>query len=183
MIFVITGNPGVGKHTIAREISNRLRLPILDINEIAKNRGLFEEKDNTHDVDVEKLQNTIDEEITNSCLIVGHLAPYVLNPERIERVVVLRKDPYALFGIYEKRGYTQEKAKENAGSEILGITMFDSVKRFGNKVFQVDTTAKTIEEVSDRVQNILENKENISDEVDWLEAVTNKKDLKKFFVD
>jgi len=36
MSIVITGNPGVGKHTIANEIANRLELQIVDINKIKK---------------------------------------------------------------------------------------------------------------------------------------------------
>ena len=183
MIFAITGNPGVGKHTIAREISNRLNLAVLDINEIAKSECMLEENEDTHDIDVEKLQDILEEKITNSCLIVGHLAPYVLNPEKIQKVIVLRRDPYDLLDVYKKRGYSQKKAKENAGSEVLGIIMFDAVERFGNKVCQVDITTKTVKEVSDRVQSIIERDEHISDKVDWLESVTGKKDLEKFFVD
>ena len=40
MSFVITGSPGVGKHTLTKEISKLLNLPILDINEIAKEKGI-----------------------------------------------------------------------------------------------------------------------------------------------
>ena len=55
MSYVITGNPGVGKHTIANEISKNSDLPILDINKIAQESGLFEKNEETNDVDVEKL--------------------------------------------------------------------------------------------------------------------------------
>jgi hypothetical protein len=36
MSIVITGNPGVGKHTITYEISKNLKLSIIDINETSK---------------------------------------------------------------------------------------------------------------------------------------------------
>jgi len=36
MSIVITGNPGVGKHTIAKEIAKNLEYSIIDINQIAK---------------------------------------------------------------------------------------------------------------------------------------------------
>ena len=54
--IVITGNPGVGKHTIAKEISRMLELSIMDINDIAKNAGLFETNAETNDVDTFKLK-------------------------------------------------------------------------------------------------------------------------------
>ena len=44
MSIVITGNPGVGKHTITKKISEILNFPIVDINIVAKDLGLFEKK-------------------------------------------------------------------------------------------------------------------------------------------
>ena len=32
---IITGNPGTGKHTIAKQISSKLNLEVIDINKIA----------------------------------------------------------------------------------------------------------------------------------------------------
>ena len=40
-MIVITGNPGVGKHTVAGEISKQIELPIMDINSIARDAELF----------------------------------------------------------------------------------------------------------------------------------------------
>ena len=55
MSIVITGNPGVGKHTITKKISEILNFPIVDINLIAKDLGLLEQNENTNDVDTQKL--------------------------------------------------------------------------------------------------------------------------------
>ena len=41
MSFIITGNPGVGKHTITKEISKLLDLEIIDINKIANDLRLL----------------------------------------------------------------------------------------------------------------------------------------------
>ena len=182
MAIVITGNPGVGKHTTAKEIIRHLELSILDINTIARDSGLFELDKDTNDVDVEKLEKIIDKKISDSSLIVGHLAPYVVPPEKIDKVVVLRKSPYDLLDVYKKRGYTKEKSKENAGSEVLGIIANDAIDRFGTKVFQVDTTGKSVEEVSGIVLNIFDdNYSSEEHEIDWLEKITKRDDLKKFF--
>ena len=41
MVLIITGNPGVGKHTIAKSVSKKLKREIVDINKIALDSKLF----------------------------------------------------------------------------------------------------------------------------------------------
>ncbi|MDW7641805.1 MAG: AAA family ATPase [Nitrosarchaeum sp.] len=180
MSIVITGNPGVGKHTIGNNISKILELPLSDINNIAKEEGLFEKNQDTNDVDITKLKKIIKKKISNLNLIVGHLAPYVLSKEQVKIMIVLRRNPYDLISIYKKRKYNDEKIKDNAGSEILGIIAHDSINEFGVKVFQVDVTAKSVEQVTQKVLKLI-NQGGISEEVDWLELVTKQNDLEKFF--
>lgn len=180
MSVVITGNPGVGKHTVSKEISKQIGLPMIDINSIAKDAGLFEKNEDTNDVDVSKLEKIIKEKTTSPSLIVGHLAPYVLSSDQVKKVIVLRRNPYDLISVYKKREYTEEKTRENTGSEILGIIAHDTINQFGTKVYQVDITGKSISEVTDRVLGII-NGTGVSEEVDWLNLVTERNDLKKFF--
>ena len=54
MSIAITGNPGTGKHTITKKISEILNFPVVDINIVAKDSGLFEKNENTNDVDTKK---------------------------------------------------------------------------------------------------------------------------------
>lgn len=178
MSIVITGNPGVGKHTVAREISKQIKLPIIDINSIARDAELFEKDEDTNDVDVSKLEKII--KVPSPSLIVGHLAPYVLSSEQVKKVIVLRRNPYDLISVYKKRGYSEGKIRENTGSEILGIIAHDAINQFGSKVYQIDVTGKSISEVAERVLNII-NEGGASEEVDWLDLVTKQNDLKKFF--
>lgn len=180
MSIVITGNPGVGKHSIVKEISKQLKLPIIDINMIAKDAGLFEENNETNDVDVSQLKKIIKEKISSPSLIVGHLAPYVISLEQINKVIVLRRNPYDLVSVYKKRGYSDEKIRDNAGSEILGVIAHDSINQFGVKVSQVDVTEKNISEVIKKVLSIISGN-NSNEDVDWLELVSKRDDLKKFF--
>ena len=182
MSIVITGTPGVGKHTIGKELSEKLELEIIDINEIAKNSGLFEENNESNDVDTEKLQEIIREKILNKCIVIGHLAPYVLDNEKISRVIVLRRSPYDLIQVYGERGYSDKKSKENASSEILGVITYDTKNQFQDKVIQINVTDRNIQDVLEKAESAISG--NIdSEEVDWLELVTKNDDLKKFFVD
>ena len=55
------------------------------------------------DVDVEKTKKILKEKISEKSLIVGHLAPFVVSKELISMAIVLRKNPYDLIQIYEKK--------------------------------------------------------------------------------
>ena len=75
MSIVITGNPGVGKHTVTKKISKKLNLPIIDINIIAKDSDVIEKRENTNDVDTQKLAIIVKEMKLDGKIVVGHLAP------------------------------------------------------------------------------------------------------------
>lgn len=182
MSIVITGTPGVGKHTVGKELSKKSKLEIIDINEIAKNSGLFEQNDESNDVDTEKLREVLRDRISNKCIIIGHLAPYVLDKKQSSIVIVLRRSPYDLIKVYSERGYSDKKSKENASSEILGVITYDAINQFQDKVVQINVSDRNFQEVLDKVESAISGSTN-SDEVDWLELVTKNSDLKKFFVD
>ncbi len=181
MSYVITGNPGVGKHTIIKEISKILHLPIIDINSIAKEFGLFEKNEETNDVDVRKLEKIIKEKISHPVLFIGHLAPYVLSSNKIKKVIVLRKNPYDLISIYKERGYSKEKTKENLGSEVLGIILHDAITQFGSeKTLQIDVSLQSIQETTQKIIDAIKG-DIKTEKVDWLPTISEKNDLKEFF--
>ena len=182
MSIVITGNPGVGKHTITQEIAERLKLHVIDINTIAKDSGLFEEKYETNDIDVERLEKILKQKISQKNVIVGHLAPYVLRKNQVKIMIVLRRSPYDLISVYKDRKYSDKKIRENIGSEILGIITHDAINRFQEKVFQINVSEKSISEVVENVMSVII-KNNGNEEVDWLELIRKNNDLGKFFVD
>jgi len=182
MSIVITGNPGVGKHTITEKIADILELSIVDINKIAKNSGLFEKNEDANDVDIEKLEKILEQKISEKNIIVGHLAPYVLHKNKIKIMIVLRRNPYDLISVYKKRKYSDKKIKENTGSEVLGIIAHDAISIFQEKVFQINISKKTIPETVEKIVNLISSNKG-NEEVDWLELVRKNNDLGKFFVD
>ncbi len=109
MSIVITGNPGVGKHTITQEVADKMKLPILDINSIAKDSGLFEKNGETNDVDIEELKKILEQKISENHIFVGHLAPYVLTKNQVKVIIILRRSPYDLVSVYKNREYSDNK--------------------------------------------------------------------------
>ena len=182
MSIVITGNPGVGKHTITQLIADKMKLSIIDINKIAKDSELFEKNGDVNDVDVEMLEKILESKISKNNIIVGHLAPYVLRKNQVKLMIVLRRSPYDLIPVYENRKYDNAKIKDNVGSEILGIIANDAMSEFQEKTFQINVSGKPIVEMFEKVMSVIVNKKG-NEVVDWLELVRKNNDLGKFFAD
>ena len=181
-VLVLTGNPGVGKHTVSRKLAEILGYEIVDVNKEAVKVGAAKQNDSI-DVDVEKTKKMLKEKISEKSLIVGHLAPFVVSKELISMAIVLRKNPYDLIQIYEKRNYSDSKKNDNLGSEILGVIAYDSIEKFGEaKTFQINTTSLTVEEITKKIEGVI-NGTSKGDAVDWLADITKKNDLRKFFPD
>lgn len=186
--FVITGNPGVGKHTTAKIIAEKINADIIDINDVAiDNNATGKKTDLGLDVDVKRLVRLLEKQLKaeRDIMIVGHLAPYVLRPVGINLAAVLRRSPYELEKTLKKRGYSVDKVRENVASEILGTSLYDSLKTFGKrKVAEFDTTGKTPKETADEILAALQKKPKSKSEligIDWLNLVSEKGDMRRFF--
>ena len=171
-MLVLTGNPGVGKHTTASEIMKQNAMyEIIDINNLAIELGLTEKAKETLEVYVAELKIKMKQKVSKNSLIVGHLAPYVLDESDVDVVIVLRKNPMDLIKVFKNRGYSKEKIKSNTAAEFIGVTLNDSITSFGEeKTFQIDTTNKTPEQVTSIIDKIVNGK-NKGDVVDWFHLV------------
>ena len=171
-MLVLTGNPGVGKHTTASEIMKQNTMyEIIDINNLAIELGLTEKAKETLEVYVAELKIKMKQKVSNNSLIVGHLAPYVLDESDVDVAIVLRKNPMDLIKVFKNRGYSKEKIKSNTTTEFIGVTFNDSISSFGEeKTFQIDTTNKTPEQVTSIIDKIVNGK-NKGDMVDWFHLV------------
>ena len=175
MSVVITGSPGVGKHTISKKIAKSLQCPIVDINKVAADAGLA----GPDGVDTDILGGMMEYKPGMS-VTVGHLAPYVLDADRVRAVAILRRSPYELVGVYQSRGYGEEKIRDNAGSEILGTIAAYSHDKFGKKAFEIDTTESSANESASAVMSAISG-DAPRTKIDWLEQVARKGDLQRFF--
>ena len=191
MSIIITGSPGVGKHTIAKEIERTWKISeLIDINKIAIDAGLVEQGQDALDVDVNKLKKHLEPIVSDipnlhwmgrTGLIVGHLAPYVIDVKHAHPCIVLRRNPYKLLDVYKKRGYAEKKIKDNLGSEILGIITNDAINTFGEeKTFQIDASNSTPKTLVKKINAIIDRTDN-GDIIDWLGLIQEKNDLKTFF--
>ena len=179
MSLVITGNPGTGKHTVSKILAERLGYEILDLNQIAIKHKMFKKSGSTLDVDTKKLAKIMKKLAKPRTIVLGHLAPYVMEKSQVKIAIVLRKNPYKLIPIYKKRRYPQKKIIENIGSETLGIIAYDSASSFGKKTVQIDATNLSPQSLAKKITHTISSKKQ--DTVDWLALVSKRIDLSKFF--
>jgi len=189
--IIVSGTPGVGKHTISLELSKLLNgFPILDINKVILTGNLFiYSPEFETEIDVTKVYNSLKlllstKEYVNA-IIVGHLAPYVLDPLLIDFVVILRRNPFELKRIYEKRAYSEKKISDNLISEILGIISYDFLKKFNKKnIIELEIIENVLPSVY--AQKIIDmyNNKNLREfgMIDWLSVAQTNPQMFKFLL-
>ena len=183
-MLIITGNPGVGKNTIAKIVAKHLSLNLIDINSIAlKNRAKKSKGSSGYVVDMRKLSSLLRKYVDKKNLMIGHLVPYVLQRSDVCMAAVIRRSPYELKNVYKQRGYSAQKAVDNLSSEIIGVCMYDTIKKFGkNKVAEFDNTAVKPKATAYKIISAFKGKSKYSfGKIDWLSLVVANNDTQKFF--
>lgn len=183
----ITGTPGTGKKTLAREFEPILHYKIVNINSLCISKGAVLGKDKYGLIaNINKLRVIVKKEIDkNGSIIVGHLLSYVLSPKNIDLSIVLRCDPYILEQRLNARGYPEKKVLMNVGAEILGSCYFHTVKKMGkSKVHVIDnSTRKPEETLVEALKAVNEGVRYDGSDIDWLGLVRERGDLGRFFPD
>ena len=166
MKIAITGTPGVGKSTVAKLLVSALPLPLFDISRLVKERELYtglDKRRNTYIVDEEKLLDFLK---NKENFIAEGLAAYIIPSDYL---VILRLNPDEVAKRLIKRNYTSEKVNENVEAERLGIIATDAMNLGRYKhIIHMDTTGKKPEEIAKEILKLIENKEDLIENVDYL---------------
>ncbi len=193
--IIISGTPGCGKTSVAKEISNLIDVKIISLNELAVSDNFSFEYDTERktfvvdfDIFLPYVLNRIEEikqDKPTYLIIESHFSDII--PEKfIDYTFILRCDPDELFKRLEKKNYDIKKITENIQAEILGncINYFIQ-KQMKSPIFEIDTTNITIETVARTIVEIIvenNNGENYKiGKVDWLEKLFEEDRLKEFF--
>ena len=175
-VIIISGTPGVGKSTISKQLSSKLGCGLVSVGDLVKDEHLFTSVDRKRDTlvaDMDQVSERLKSVISDSSgtvIVEGHYAVDVIPAEAVKLVFVLRRDPEELRGVLGKRGYGDEKLRENVAAEVLDVCLYDAVDRCGaEKVCEVNVTGRTVDEVVDEIQQVLQGKKKRRiGTVDWL---------------
>ena len=114
------------------------------------------------------------EEENEVIILESHLAHHIADV-----VIVLRAYPPELEMRLKTRGYSEEKIKENIEAEALDVILVEAFE-WCKKVFEINTTGKSIEEVGQDIEKIIDNILNGNEEelseykpgsIDWIDLV------------
>ncbi len=179
-VIVIAGTPGVGKTTLSRLLATRLNAIHVDLSRLAIEKKLFshyDEERQTYVIDehavVEEVSKII-RECDRSVIIDTHY-PEILPPEMVDIVIVLRLHPRKLEERLWRKGWQWNKIRENVLAEILSVVSINAIQRFGtNRVYEVDVTEKSVEEILETVIEIIEKRRGFKTglQIDWLTIIS-----------
>ncbi len=159
MIISLTGTPGVGKSSVAG-ILEKKNYRVINLVKLAIDKGFilgYDDKRESHIVDMDKMKKYLKEmKIEGDVILDSHLSHYV---DFSDVVIVLRCRPDVLEKRLEEKGWKRGKIKENVEAEALDVILSEAVEIHGmRKVFEVDTTDKSVEEVAEIVEGLIRGK-------------------------
>ena len=166
----------MGKSTVSKYLMDKLAergisVKYIDLTEAVKRNKLYIEKDECMDsyvVDFQKLQNYLKSIKGDFIILDGHIS-HLLD---VDYIVVLRCNPQVIRERLKRRGYSEEKIKDNVGAEILDVSLVESLERWKRDnipVYEIDTTGRSVDSIVDEIIKCIENKRVKYGIVDWLE--------------
>lgn len=171
----ISGTPGTGKTAVARVLSEKLRIPFIDLSTFVMEHKLYlyyDDVRNSYVIDEERVSNTITSMYREmgAMIIAGHYIE-ILPREIFEVVFVLRRSPYELIEILKQRGWQDQKIAENVESELLSICTLNAIEELGEDlVIEIDVTARDLNDAVNEMIEIIQGFRHVrrGHRIDWL---------------
>ncbi|MFP4169574.1 MAG: adenylate kinase family protein [Methanomassiliicoccales archaeon] len=169
-MIAITGTPGTGKSTVGKALRSR-GYEVIDLGRLIEEGELLGELDpvrDTHEVDLDALDELVREKGGDEAIVVGHLAHCL----SVDRAVVLRCRPPVLEERLRARGWSEAKIRENLEAEACDIILVESLEEV-DRVFEIDVSSMGPEQVLSAVEDILKGRgeDYAPGQVDWSEEV------------
>ncbi len=181
MLIGLTGTPGTGKTSVSSFLEEKRNWKVIHLNDLIKEKHLYTEIDEKRDsviADMELIREYLKEAVEGGekevTILESHLSHYIA-----DIVIVLRVYPPELEMRLRTRGYSEEKIKENFEAEALDVILVEAFD-WCKKVFEVNTTGKSLEEVGKDIEKIIDyilsgNEEEMHEyepgSIDWIDLV------------
>jgi adenylate kinase len=147
----LTGTPGTGKSSVGDCLRRSLR--VLEVSELARQHGAVRGRGRQIEVDLERLSRAVRRlgALDDVDLIVGHLAHLL----PVSEAIVLRCHPVELVRRLRRarRGSATDR-QANFVCEATDMVLLEALGA-GRKVFEIDTTARSVEAVAREVRRRL----------------------------
>lgn len=178
----ISGTPGTGKTSVAKELSYKLQIPYLDLNSYVLENKLYIYYDRLRDsyvIDEDKIRDRISDIYREQgpLIIASHYIE-VLPKDLFELVIILRRDPNELINVLKQRGWPDYKIAENVEAELLSICTLNAVEELGEEiVVEIDATSKAVADVANEIIDVLYGLKPVYHgfRIDWISTLTEEK--------
>jgi len=136
MNIALTGTPGTGKTTISNVLKDEFGLKVVDLNEVIRSSQYYIGWDDTRDCGVVDLEALKAHPFEDGLVLEGHISHHL----PVDRVIVLRTNPAVLRGRLQKKGFSENKIRENIEAEIVDVILIEALGLHGNNVYEVDSS-------------------------------------------
>jgi len=138
MKIALTGTPGTGKTTISNVLKDDFGLKVIDLNEVIRASQYYIGWDDNRNCGIVDLEALKAHPFADGLVLEGHMSHHL----PVDRVIVLRTNPAVLRGRLQKKGFLENKIRENVEAEILDVILVEALGVHGNNVYEVDSTGK-----------------------------------------
>ena len=158
MIIAISGVPGTGKSSSAKELSKLIKVPVVE----NKNLNVSYEYDKARKckiLDPEDVARFLSSkfDLKHQDVIFSSTLSHLLPKSMVKMCFVLRCSPDVLTRRLKRRRYSKSKINENVEAELIDLILIEALKK-GHKVHEIDTTNKSPKEVALEMKRVLEGK-------------------------
>jgi adenylate kinase len=178
MRVALSGTPGTGKTSVATMLKKQ-GYSIVHLHTLAKEKHCIagsDKKRHSQLIDIGKLNAVIKKNYRTDSLVFfeGHISHLL---KAMDKVIILRCHPKQLQKRLMKKKWSKRKIKENVDAETLDVILCETVELHpARNIFEIDTTGKTIEEVTEVIKNIIENNFQPATpytlgQIDWSEEI------------
>lgn len=163
MRIIITGSPGTGKSEIARKLSKKLGIGLVDIKKIVRDGKILAKN---HEVNIKKLARALSFlKNRKNYIVEGHLACEMKLPT--DFIFVLRTHPAMLRKRLSKRRYGKKKLEENLMAEMLDYCTQRVEKIYKKTPLELDTSKRNPSESAAAIQKAIKQKKKKLDSVNY----------------
>jgi broad-specificity NMP kinase len=121
---------------------------------------------------MDALQMALEKEFDRDGIIIidGHYGHEVVDPEKVQLVIVLRRAPWELQEVLQNRLYSYDKVWENLDAEILGVIANEALEEYPrDKLNETNTTSKSSDESATEIMKVIKGVTPPSIEpIDWI---------------
>ncbi|KAG5860259.1 putative kinase [Encephalitozoon hellem] len=141
MKILVTGTPGVGKTTFSSCISERFKIPHIEMSKYIEENNLYEEYSEVYKsllFDDEVVRESLEKNVFGKeAYVIDTHSCTVVEKATFDLIFLLTAPVEVLYRRLKERGYDEGKIKENVECEIFGVVREELEDIFGEGYYTV----------------------------------------------